>query len=242
MVTSFTLAQAGMTRRHLRLREPGWRGGVLINGVGAAVTMVALVVIIVGKLKGAWMVVIAIPLLVWLLLRIQQTYGRELSQLKVQASQRLAPPKPRHEVVVLIEGLDQAALGALQYARQLQPLSITAMHVAVDLTTPASWAGSGRGSRSPSWSWSTLTAACWPPWRKPSPSASAPTPRSPSWSRGAATWLPGAGPARPDLGRPDQVLELDGERQRDHRPVPPREPPAAVPRSKALSGFRGCWP
>jgi amino acid transporter len=133
VVTSFTLAQAGMTRRHLRLREPGWRGGVLVNGVGAAVTMVALVVIIVGKFaEGAWMVVIAIPLLVWLLLRIQQTYGRELSQLKVQASQRLAPPKPRHEVVVLIEDLDQAALSALQYARQLNPLSITALHVAVD--------------------------------------------------------------------------------------------------------------
>jgi NhaP-type Na+/H+ and K+/H+ antiporter len=34
VVTSFTLAQAGMTRRHLRLREPGWRGGVLVNGSG----------------------------------------------------------------------------------------------------------------------------------------------------------------------------------------------------------------
>jgi amino acid transporter len=133
VVTSFTLAQAGMTRRHLRLREPGWRSGILINGVGAAVTAVALVVIIVGKFaEGAWMVVIAIPLLVWLLLRIQHTYGREVAQLKVQASQRLAPPKPRHEVVVLIEDLDQAALSALQYARQLNPLSITALHIAVD--------------------------------------------------------------------------------------------------------------
>jgi amino acid transporter len=133
VVTSFTLAQAGMTRRHLRLREPGWRSGILINGVGAVVTGVALAVIVVGKFtQGAWMVVIAIPLLVWLLLRIQHTYGRELAQLKVQASQRLAPPKPRHEVVVLIEDLDQAALSALQYARQLNPLAITALHVAVD--------------------------------------------------------------------------------------------------------------
>jgi amino acid transporter len=133
VVTSFTLAQAGMTRRHLRLREPGWRSGVLINGIGAVVTMIALVVIIVGKFtQGAWMVVIAIPLLVWLLLRIQQTYGREVAQLKVQASQRLAPPKPRPEVVVLIEDLDQAAISALQYARQLNPLSITALHIAVD--------------------------------------------------------------------------------------------------------------
>jgi hypothetical protein len=133
VVTSFTLAQAGMTRRHLRVREPGWRGGALINGVGAAVTLIALVVIVVGKFtQGAWMVVIAIPLLVGLLLRVQRTYGREVAQLKVQASQRLAPPKPRHEVVVLIEDLDQAALSALQYARQLNPLTITALHVAVD--------------------------------------------------------------------------------------------------------------
>jgi amino acid transporter len=133
VVTSFTLAQAGMTRRHLRLREPGWRGGTLVNGVGAVVTLVALAVIVVGKFaQGAWMVVVAIPLLVWLLLRIQRTYGRELAQLKVQASQRLAPPKPRHEVVVLLQDLDQAALSALQYARQLNPLTITAMHIAVD--------------------------------------------------------------------------------------------------------------
>jgi hypothetical protein len=122
-----------MTRRHLRLRGPGWRSGTLVNGVGAAVTGVALVVIMVGKFAdGAWMVVVAIPLLVWLLLRIQGTYGRELAQLRVEASHRLAPPKPRHEVVVLIEDLDQAALSALQYARQLNPLRITAVHVAVD--------------------------------------------------------------------------------------------------------------
>jgi hypothetical protein len=133
VVLSFTLAQAGMTRRHLRLREPGWRSGTIINGVGAVVTAVALAVIIVGKFaEGAFIVVIAIPLLVWLLLRIQHTYGRELAQLKVEASQRLAPPKPRHEVVVLLEDLDQAALSALQYARQLNPLSITALHIAVD--------------------------------------------------------------------------------------------------------------
>jgi amino acid transporter len=133
VVLSFTLAQAGMTRRHLRVREPGWRSGTIINGVGAVVTAVALAVIIVGKFaEGAFIVVIAIPLLVWLLLRIQHTYGRELAQLKVEASQRLAPPKPRHEVVVLLEDLDQAALSALQYARQLNPLSITALHIAVD--------------------------------------------------------------------------------------------------------------
>jgi amino acid transporter len=133
VVTSFTLSQAGMARRHLRLREPGWRKGLVINGTGGVITLVALVVIAVTKFAdGAWMVCVAIPALVLLLQRVQRTYQAEVGQLRVEASQRLAPPKPRHEVIVLLEDLDQAALAALQYARQLNPLSITAVHIAVD--------------------------------------------------------------------------------------------------------------
>jgi amino acid transporter len=133
VVTSFTLAQAGMTRRHLRLRQPGWRKGLAINGFGGTVTLLVLVVITITKFThGAWMVVVAVPLLVWLLLRTRGTYQGELGELKIEVSHRLAPPKPRHEVVVLVEGLDRATIGALQYARQLNPLRLTALHVAVD--------------------------------------------------------------------------------------------------------------
>ena len=133
VVTSFTLAQAGMTRRHLRLRQPGWRGGLAINGLGATVTLLVLIVITITKFThGAWMVVVAVPLLVWLLLRTQRTYRGELGELKVEVNDRMAPPKPRHEVVVLVEALDRATIGALQYARQLNPLRMTAVHIAVD--------------------------------------------------------------------------------------------------------------
>jgi len=133
VVTSFTLSQAGMTVRHLRLRERGWHYGIGVNGVGAVITFVVLCVIIVAKFtEGAWMVCLAIPVLVLLLLRVQTTYRSEIKELKVEASQRLAPPKPRHEVVVLVEDLDRAVLAALQYAKQINPLTITAVHVAID--------------------------------------------------------------------------------------------------------------
>jgi hypothetical protein len=131
--TSFTLSQAGMTRRHLRLRERGWRYGIVVNGLGALVTFVVLLDIIQTKFTaGAWMVLVALPALVFLLGRTNHAYGRELSALKLEVSEALAPPKPRHEVVVFLDHLDRAALGALQYARQLNPLSITALHVVVD--------------------------------------------------------------------------------------------------------------
>ncbi len=133
VVTSFTLAQAGMTRLHLRQREEGWRQGLLINGLGALVTFIVLCVIVITKfVAGAWMVVVAVPLIVLVFSRTRGAYAAELAELRVEASQRLAPPKPRHEVLVLLEDLDRAAIGALQYARQLNPLHITAVHVALD--------------------------------------------------------------------------------------------------------------
>jgi amino acid transporter len=131
--TSFTLSQAGMTRRHLRRREPGWRYGTAVNGVGALVTFLVLLDIIGTKfLAGAWMVLLALPLLVLLLDRTNRAYARERDQLAVAAPELLEPPKPRHEVLVLVDGLDRAVLHALQYARRLNPLSVTAMHVAAD--------------------------------------------------------------------------------------------------------------
>ena len=43
--TSFTLSQTGMAKRHLRLREKGWRFGLFVNGLGAIATFVVAIVI-----------------------------------------------------------------------------------------------------------------------------------------------------------------------------------------------------
>ena len=63
--TAFTLSQAGMVRYWLRTREPGWRHKIVINAVGATATgLVTLVVIWTKFAEGAWLVIVAIPLLV----------------------------------------------------------------------------------------------------------------------------------------------------------------------------------
>jgi amino acid transporter len=131
--TSFTFSQAGMVRRHLRLREPGWRHGTAVNGTGAVVTFLVLLDIIATKFAaGAWMVLVTLPLLVLLLDRTNRAYAREREELAVEASELLGSPKPRHEVLVLVDGVGRDVLHALQYARQLNPLSVTALHVADD--------------------------------------------------------------------------------------------------------------
>jgi hypothetical protein len=114
VVTSFALAQLSMARHQWTLRPRGWLRGFVTCAAGTAVTGVVLVVIVVTKFTdGAWMVVIAIPVIVYLLRRVQATYGNEETHLRVEVSCRLAPPKPRHELLVLLDDIDRAAIEAL---------------------------------------------------------------------------------------------------------------------------------
>ena len=72
---AFTLSQSSMVVRWWRRREHGWARGIAINGLGAVTTGVIALIVIESKfLAGAWMVVLAIPLLVLLMLGIRGHY------------------------------------------------------------------------------------------------------------------------------------------------------------------------
>jgi amino acid transporter len=134
---SFTLSQAGMTVKHLREREPGWRSGAIINGVGAVTTFVVDIVIAVTKFsQGAWMVMLAVPLGVTFVVYLNRTYERERSDLVIGIDDLKAPARPKHEVVVLVERLDGSVADALRYAKQISPFglhsTVTCLHAASD--------------------------------------------------------------------------------------------------------------
>ena len=72
---AFTLSQSSMVVRWWRRREAGWWRGIAINGLGALTTGVIALIVVESKfLSGAWMVVVAIPLLVLLMLGIRAHY------------------------------------------------------------------------------------------------------------------------------------------------------------------------
>ena len=132
--TSFTLSQLGMARRHVRIKEQGWRSGLFINGLGAVVTAVVTVVIASTKfLDGAWVIIVLIPVLVWVVVRLNHQYEAEREELYDDARDAVeAPILRRHSVVVLVDRLDKTAARALQYARALTPDDLRAVHIAVD--------------------------------------------------------------------------------------------------------------
>ena len=102
--TSFTLSQAGMAKRHLRIKEQGWQLGLLINGLGAIATGVVLIVIGITKFThGAWAVVVLVPVMVWLLVRMNRQYEREQHELERDLERFDADELRRPTTVLLVE-------------------------------------------------------------------------------------------------------------------------------------------
>jgi hypothetical protein len=132
--TGFTLSQSGMTRHHLREREPGWRKGIAINGFGAILSFVVLVVIATTKFAdGAWLILVTLPVLVLVFLRVNRQYEHESTQLEHNVPEAItAPILRRHVVLVFLDRLDLAAARAIQYARTLMPDDLRAVHFALD--------------------------------------------------------------------------------------------------------------
>ncbi len=132
--TGFTMAGAGMVKHHRTLREPGWRIRLVINGSAAVLSAVVVLIFAIFKfVEGAWLVVVAGPVLFLLLLRLNRQYAKESTELEVEAAQACeVPVLRRHVVIVLVDRLDLATARALQYARTLTPDELRAVHFAVD--------------------------------------------------------------------------------------------------------------
>ena len=129
---SFTLSQAGMVLRWRRERGPGWRTSAAINGAGALVTGVVLIIVAMTKAtEGAWIILLLIPLNVLLFKITRQHYDVVASQLTLRGWQRQA--RRHNTVLVPISGIQRAVVGALDYARTLSS-DVRAIYVNIDPT------------------------------------------------------------------------------------------------------------
>ena len=124
----FTLSQAGMVRHWHQQHSRGWARRAAINGVGAALTAVALAVELISKFtEGAWLVVIVVPLLVLMFSRIHVAYDRIAAQL--QLGQRPPPPRKSSSLVVVpVGGMSRLTTAAISAALSLGD-EVIAVHV-----------------------------------------------------------------------------------------------------------------
>jgi amino acid transporter len=125
---SFTLSQSGMVVRWWRLRSPGWKRNLAINGLGALTTGLVLIVSAATKfVYGAWIVIVLVPILIGMFLAINRHY-RRIEAEEAVATQPVGPPHFKHTFIVPVARLNPVTLTALQYARSLSS-NVTAVHI-----------------------------------------------------------------------------------------------------------------
>ncbi|MFG2003937.1 APC family permease [Spirillospora sp. NPDC048911] len=137
---SFTLSQAGMVRHWTKLLADATPQEALrlhrsraINAAGAALTALVLIVVLVTKFThGAWIVVIAMPVVFIMMKSIHRHYDRVALEL-TPPDEPLTLPSRIHGIV-LVSKLHTPTLQALAFARATRPSTLTALTVR---TSPA---------------------------------------------------------------------------------------------------------
>ena len=137
---SFTLSQLGMVRhwnRHLRdetdTRERArMHRSRAINAFGLVMTGTVLVIVLVTKFThGAWIVVVAMPVIYLIMKAIHGHYERVRNEMMTFGDGKVTLPARVH-VIVLVSKLHKPTLRALAYARASRPTVLEAVTVDVD--------------------------------------------------------------------------------------------------------------
>lgn len=131
--TAFTHSGLGMAK-HARTHKIGsWRAKFIINGLSGGISLLVVLIFAVVKFsQGAWVVVVMTPILVYAFLRLRKQYTRENDALNITVQSSRATSITRHDVTVLIDNFDLAAIGAIRYARSLNPRNLSAVHFVID--------------------------------------------------------------------------------------------------------------
>ena len=126
---AFTLSQAGMVVHWHRNRGPHWVKSALVNGLGALVTGVTVVVVLVAKFaEGAWITLLFIPLTIVLFTMVRRHYHsvRTLTSCKIPVE----PPSLNQPPVVVIpvDRWSNITRQGIEFASRLSP-EVIALHV-----------------------------------------------------------------------------------------------------------------
>lgn len=125
---AFTLSQAGMVGHWKRVRGPGAKKSMFVNGLGAIATGITVVVVLVAKFtQGAWITVLLIPAMFFAMAAVRRYYHGVLVQTRALSPidcHRAEPPL----IILPVVRWNDVVKKALQFALSISP-RIHAVHV-----------------------------------------------------------------------------------------------------------------
>ena len=130
----FSMAGYGMTKHHLEHRESGWRHKLVINLSAGVMSTIVVGIFLVAKFtEGAWLIAIVFPVLVFVLMRLNNEYREEAAILKNFRTDRPELVRFDHHLVfACVDTVDIAMFEALRYGKSLQADQLTAVHFNID--------------------------------------------------------------------------------------------------------------
>ncbi len=132
----FTLSQAGMVRRWLEVAklkpgesvkmgqsvatyDPRWRHNLAINGSGAVLSFVVMVIFAVTKFThGAWITVLVIPIMVFVFYRVHKHY-RDVARILSLSKERVKPTPHPVKTIVLVDDVHRGTVRVVDFAKSL---------------------------------------------------------------------------------------------------------------------------
>jgi amino acid transporter len=131
--TAFTITAYGIAKNSKNLKEKLWVLKAVISYTAAATSFIVVIIFATVKFaEGAWIILVAGPLLMISMLRTSGRYKKEQEALQVKESSERATSIARHDVTVLVDSVDIATISAVRYARSLKPHKIKAVHFVID--------------------------------------------------------------------------------------------------------------
>ena len=135
--TSFTVGQLGMLKHWRRGKADGSisrknaNSGLFINGLGATMTGLVLVIVTVTKFThGAWLVFVIMPILYWVMFNTKRYYSEVEKEISLDKETKFG--SKGDYAIVLMDKLNKPQLKALDYALSSRHSQLDAVHIAVD--------------------------------------------------------------------------------------------------------------
>jgi amino acid transporter len=129
--TSFTFSQLGMAKHHVVKKEEGWRVGLFFNGLGGIVSGIMTIIIAAVKFnQGAWAILLAIPIMLFGLLKVNKHYKEAGASLRDPARRGPMRETPRQIVIIPVGEPGRADVYAAAYASRVFPIEVRLVHFA----------------------------------------------------------------------------------------------------------------
>ena len=135
---SFTIAQSSMVIHWFREKNKGWHGRALLNGIGATITGLVVIIITITKfIYGAWIILVFIPIMIFIFKSIREHYNSVAKQLSlpIEDVQECASEGPvEHIVIVPVSTPTRVVFETLKYAKVIGN-RVYAVHISSDEQT-----------------------------------------------------------------------------------------------------------